>query len=148
MLFPCLIKNTLKTDPLFKPIVLIVEDNDFQINILSYFMKYYNIKYVVAKNGHMAVASYDEKSKYNEFFNLILMDIEMPFLDGFQATFKIRQIEKTKNYQRTFICGMSSTETKDIEAKCKEIGMDHFLKKPLRALMLIELINNISKESN
>ncbi|CAL1701509.1 unnamed protein product [Somion occarium] len=69
--------------------VLIVDDNPINQTILSTFMKKKKIKYDVAKNGEEAVQKWKSGA-----FHLILMDIQMPVMDGIQATKEIRRIEK------------------------------------------------------
>ncbi|GBE79350.1 hypothetical protein SCP_0205480 [Sparassis crispa] len=69
--------------------VLIVEDNPINQTILSTFMTRKGIKYDVAKNGEEAVQKWRSGG-----FHLILMDIQMPVMDGIQATKEIRRIEK------------------------------------------------------
>ncbi|KZP15093.1 hypothetical protein FIBSPDRAFT_867557 [Athelia psychrophila] len=69
--------------------VLIVDDNPINQTILSTFMKKKKIKYDVAKNGQEAVTKWRTGG-----FHLILMDIQMPIMDGIQATKEIRTMEK------------------------------------------------------
>ncbi|KAH9927145.1 uncharacterized protein BXZ73DRAFT_49083 [Epithele typhae] len=70
--------------------VLIVDDNPINQTILSTFMKKKKIKYDVAKNGEEAVQKWRSGG-----FHLILMDIQMPVMDGIQATKEIRRMEKS-----------------------------------------------------
>ncbi|KAI0650166.1 hypothetical protein C8Q79DRAFT_369791 [Trametes meyenii] len=70
--------------------VLIVDDNPINQTILSTFMKKKKIKYDVAKNGEEAVYKWRTGG-----FHLILMDIQMPVMDGIQATKEIRRMEKS-----------------------------------------------------
>lgn len=76
--------------------VLIVEDNPINQTLLSTFMRKKKIKYDVAKNGEEAV----EKWRSGRF-HLILMDIQMPVMDGISATKEIRRLEKLNTYPGT-----------------------------------------------
>ncbi|KJA21658.1 hypothetical protein HYPSUDRAFT_140380 [Hypholoma sublateritium FD-334 SS-4] len=83
-------KTALSDNTVVPPIsVLIVDDNPINQTILSTFMKRKRIKYDLASNGQEAVQKWR-----NGGFHLILMDIQMPVMDGIQATTEIRRIEK------------------------------------------------------
>jgi len=129
------------------PIVLIVEDNDFQLNAQTMILKSLKVEFLVAKNGQSAVQIYEQKAAENQFFTLILMDLIMPILDGHNATQRIREIESENNYKKTFICGLSSDSSKGVEAKCKKSGMDIYKQKPVGAVGINELISQIHLKS-
>ncbi len=70
-------------------------------------------------------------------FDLILMDCQMPEMDGFEANRRIRQIEKETGLH-TPIIAMTAGATSHQEQKCLESGMDDYLAKPVRVLTLQE----------
>ncbi|MBI3773266.1 MAG: response regulator [Gammaproteobacteria bacterium] len=114
--------------------VLLVEDNEVNQFIAKSFLEKEGFKVDVAANGEEAIIKHRE----NEY-DLILMDCQMPVMDGYEATIKIRRHEKASN-KRVPIIALSATvfET-DIE-KCREAGMDDFVSKPFRKEILIDKI--------
>ena len=81
------------------PRVLIVDDNDFNREILSYLLEKYKIKFLESVNGKKAVKLVEKQDKRNMPIKLIIMDISMPVMDGWEATKRIKQLHdegKTK----------------------------------------------------
>jgi len=111
---------------------LIVEDNSFQRDILEKLLDKLGFQVDISVNGHRAILSYKAHAKKGEFYDIILMDIYMPEMDGFEATKEIRLIEKKNpQFPRSFICGMSSEENKSLISKCIKFDLNLFLPKPI-----------------
>ena len=61
-----------------------------------------------ANNGIEAYKQFEDLLEKGQLFHMILMDLEMPFWDGFEATTAIRQLESDLHAPRTYICGLSA----------------------------------------
>ncbi len=114
--------------------ILIAEDNELNIKYLALILKHLQIPHEIAKNGEEAW----EKSKTTSF-DMILMDIHMPKLNGFEATLKIRQDTQNPNHDIPIIAVSADTLQDQIE-KSKEIGMNQFIKKPFSPQQIKEVI--------
>jgi CheY-like chemotaxis protein len=109
--------------------ILIVEDVEFNIDLLTQILEdKYNL--IVAKDGAQGVA-YTEQYKPD----LILMDIAMPIMDGYEATRIIR-----KSFQSLPIIGLSSHAMQGDADKAKAAGCTDYLTKPVDEDLLIEKI--------
>jgi PAS domain S-box-containing protein len=103
--------------------VLLVEDNDINRLYASSILKIWHCKIDVAENGYVAL----EKIK-NEDYDIILMDIQMPVMDGFEATKAIRASAPPKN-QVPIIALTANATQRDIE-QCLHSGMNDCIPKP------------------
>lgn len=77
-----------------------------------------------AENGIEAI-----KALSNYYFDLVLMDIQMPVMDGIETTRRIRQSDE--DYADIPIFGVSANPTPPADTECREAGMNHFIPKPL-----------------
>jgi len=111
--------------------ILLVEDVEFNIMVAMRMLKNWHAEVDLAENGAIAV----EKVK-EEKYDLILMDIQMPVMDGYTATRNIRMF----NTEVPIIALTASVITIDIEAKAKQIGMDGCLSKPFNPNTLYTII--------
>ena len=105
---------------------LIVEDYDGNVVVLSYILEELDIQYDVAGNGREAVDMWKQG-----YYDFILMDVQMPEMDGFAATMAIREEEKGKKLDRTPIIGMTAHALVGDKDKCIAAGMDSYLPKPI-----------------
>ncbi len=115
--------------------VLLVEDTpDNQKFAISMLL---DAGYLVelAENGAQAVQAVQEFQ-----YDLILMDIQMPDVDGFQATEKIRAFEKERGLRRTAIVALTAHAIKGYREKCLSSGMDEYLTKPVKRKTLLQAI--------
>jgi len=77
------------------------------------------------------------------------MDLQMPVMDGLEATRRIRLLEKqTQAKNKVKIIAMTANAMAEDREKCMLLGMDDFISKPVRIEYLAEILKNISSESN
>lgn len=104
--------------------ILLVEDNLQNQEIATEFLNKTNINIVIANNGKEAVDILNE----NEEFDAVLMDCQMPIMDGYEATKHIREIEKFANLP---IIAMTANAMQGDKEKCISVGMNDYISKPL-----------------
>lgn len=121
--------------------VLIAEDNRVNQEVLLRMLKLEGLQNVtVAKDGSEAVEAVKSCVEKDTAFDIIFMDIQMPILDGIQATEIIR---KDFAFKGTIIAVSAFTDTSNID-ECLAVGMDHFLAKPLRRPQLHSLLIDLN----
>jgi PAS domain S-box-containing protein len=117
--------------------VLLVEDNPINQEVCLKRLSKMGHKVTVANNGAEAVEAYRKDE-----FDLVLMDVQMPVMDGFEATQRIRDIERTRDRYTTIIA-MTARAMKGDEEHCLRVGMDGYMAKPFRAAKLAEILLTI-----
>ena len=106
--------------------ILLVEDNLLNQRIVLFSLKKYHHVITIANNGLEAVAKFRESE-----YDVILMDIMMPHMDGLEATVKIREVEEiSKAEKRTPIIALTANTMDNDRNKCLSFGMDEFMSKP------------------
>lgn len=113
--------------------VLIAEDNLINRKVAVRILENAGFQVDTVQNGKEAIEKFEE-----EQFDLILMDVQMPVLDGFKATAKLRNTEKGKNVPIIAITAHALTGDRE---KCIEAGMNDYASKPLIAEDLVKLID-------
>lgn len=119
--------------------VLVVEDTHANQQVVSVLLKKRGHSVTVAQNGREAV----EKCR-DDSFDVILMDIQMPIMDGYQATASIRQLDGDGS-SRVPIVAMTAHAMRGDRERCLASGMDTYISKPIDAGELLEVIEGFSR---
>ncbi|HNL80092.1 MAG TPA: response regulator, partial [Agitococcus sp.] len=120
--------------------VLIAEDNQVNQMVIVGMLKRLGMTADIAKNGEEALALYQQNY---ERYQLVLMDCEMPEIDGYQATQQIRAFEHEYNLKSVTIVALTAHAMRDQQQRCVQAGMDDFLTKPLAFERLKQLLMQI-----
>ena len=116
--------------------ILIAEDNSINQMVAEKMLTDLGATITFANDGLEAL----EKFRNNDY-DLVLMDISMPNMDGFGATRAMRYLETEMGCKRTPIIGLSAHVMQEHRNECDNAGMDDFLAKPLKRDLLIETVN-------
>jgi CheY-like chemotaxis protein len=117
--------------------VLLVEDNPVNQMVAAALLERRGIDVVVAGNGREGVETFRRQP-----FDLVLMDIQMPEMDGFEALAAIRTLEQGTG-RHTPVVALTAHAMKEDRDRCLAAGMDAHLSKPLEATKLYEIIGGV-----
>ncbi|GAB4370659.1 MAG: hypothetical protein Kow0062_05560 [Acidobacteriota bacterium] len=106
--------------------VLVVEDHPINRRLAVRMLESLGHRTVEAENGRDAIAA-----ALGERFDVILMDLQMPLVDGFDAAKEIRRHERARGGHETPIIALTAHAAPEFEARCRAAGMDGFVSKPL-----------------
>jgi len=123
--------------------ILVVDDNTIIHSLFESLGSLHKLNIQCVKNGQKALDILTEKE-----FSLILMDLEMPVMGGFEATRIIRQREKEKQCKRTPIIAISGTIMSNPYLQCLEAGMDDFIAKPIVMSSVLDVIIPLVKKNS
>jgi two-component system, sensor histidine kinase RetS len=115
--------------------VLVAEDNRTNQVVILGLLRRFGILPELAENGEQAVAAF---RRARQGFNLVLMDCEMPVMDGYVATREIRRVESGEARERVPIIAISAHVTQHHIDNCYAAGMDDHIPKPLNLRLLAE----------
>jgi CheY-like chemotaxis protein/HPt (histidine-containing phosphotransfer) domain-containing protein len=115
--------------------ILIVEDNKINQKVIVAKLSKFGITTDIAENGQIALDKWGQNT-----YDLILMDCQMPVMDGFIATRHIRSIETNMDLPHQMIIALTATAIEGDRDKCLAAGMDAYLSKPIIDEQLIEVL--------
>ncbi|MGC8908390.1 MAG: response regulator [Desulfomonilaceae bacterium] len=122
--------------------ILLAEDNLINQKLAVRVLNNMGHTVVVARNGEEAVELYQK-----EHFDMVLMDIQMPKMDGFQATAAIRNLE-AETGRHIPIVAMTAHALKGDEERCLAAGMDAYVSKPIKLQELFRVIESFAPQKN
>ncbi|MFW2371485.1 MAG: response regulator [Gammaproteobacteria bacterium] len=132
---PVPVETTQQYDPAKVTQVLIVEDNILMQSMIREILEQHNCQADLAGDGKQGV----EKARVNDY-SLILMDCEMPVMNGIEAVQKIREYEQSSG-KHTPIVAITGNEQQADREYCLNAGMDDYIIKPFRREQIIQALN-------
>lgn len=118
--------------------ILLAEDNEINITVLENLLTNRGHIVEVARDGAEAVRVYSSGQ-----FDVILMDLQMPVLDGLGATRQIREIEVSRGVRKTPIVAITAHATAEHREECLRSGMDGFVTKPISLPSLLAVFSEL-----
>ncbi len=119
--------------------ILVVEDNEINLEIVTEYLKNVNIYVETAANGHIAIELF--KASEEGYYNMILMDIHMPDLSGYEASRLIRSSNHPDAGQIAIIAMTADNFVNDFS--CIQSGINYHISKPIDLNKLYSLLNSI-----
>ncbi|MCA8966578.1 MAG: response regulator, partial [Planctomycetes bacterium] len=114
--------------------ILVAEDNPINQRLVAAILGKGGHEFEITADGAACVEAYRKRS-----FDLVLMDMQMPGMDGVEAAHHIRDLEVQLG-RRTPIVALTANATSEDRQRCEQAGMDGFLTKPIRPARLLEVI--------
>ena len=115
--------------------ILLAEDNLVNQKLAIALLEKFGYSVTLANNGREAITAVK-----NQTFDLILMDVQMPEVDGFEATYEIRKYHAENSIDRIPIVALTAHASAADRKHCLSAGMDEYISKPIRATELYDLI--------
>ncbi len=122
------------------PLILVVEDNKVNQKVATHILRKSGFRTQVAENGIEAVEAVRECD-----FSLVLMDCQMPGMDGFEAT---RQIRAEQGGRRLPILALTANAVTGDRERCLAAGMDDYITKPIQPAELVSAIRRLLHEDH
>ncbi|WP_299569979.1 PAS domain S-box protein [uncultured Shewanella sp.] len=120
--------------------ILLVEDNDMNQEVATEFLEQVGIELTIADNGQIALDKLNQQD-----FDLVLMDCQMPVMDGYTATEHIR---KNAAYELLPIIAMTANAMAGDKEKCLNVGMNDHVAKPIEVSLLYQTLIKYLGENN
>lgn len=120
--------------------ILVVEDDKVNLKLIVNVLQKLGYRPLSAPDGEEAVSVYLTKRP-----ECILMDIQMPHLDGIEAARQIRALEAASGLRPAFISALTANTSPDHQQRCREAGMNAYANKPVKRQKIIELLTEATR---
>ena len=124
--------------------ILVAEDNEINALLMRSLLTRLGHHAVITTNGEQALESWLAAKSAGTPYDLVLMDIQMPQLDGIETTKRIRSVEASQPGRQTPILALTANALVEDRYACFEAGMDGFLIKPLDREKLADALANLA----
>lgn len=118
--------------------VLLAEDNPVNQEVASRRIRKLGHEVTIVGNGQEAIDAWR-----GGHFDLILMDVQMPLMDGLEATKKIRELEAERDNGRVAIIAMTARSLPEDRERCLSVGMDEYIAKPFQASKIADVLERL-----
>ena len=123
--------------------IIVVDDDTANLKMAGHILSKNNMRVTALKSGN----SFLEYVNGNGMPDLVLLDIKMPVMDGFETLGKLRQLEQQKGLMKTPVIFLTADEDADTETRGFEVGVSDFIRKPFNPDVLLRRIDNIMSNS-
>ncbi|MEF2146399.1 MAG: response regulator [Desulfovibrionaceae bacterium] len=121
--------------------ILLAEDSEDNVLIMRLYLKNYPCDIDVAEDGENAVRLFRANT-----YGLVLMDIQMPGMDGYQATECIREVERERGQAPVPVIAVTAHASDEIRRRVLDSGADGYITKPVPKARLLEAIRSVVEE--
>ena len=123
--------------------IIVVDDDTANLKMAGHILSKNNMRVTALKSGN----SFLEYVNENGMPDLVLLDIKMPVMDGFETLGRLRQLEEQKGLMKTPVIFLTADEDADTETRGFEVGVSDFIRKPFNPDVLLRRIDNIMSNS-
>ena len=123
--------------------IIVVDDDTANLKMAGHILSKNNMRVTALKSG----SAFLDYVNDNGMPDLVLLDIKMPVMDGFETLGKLRQIEQQKGLMKTPVIFLTADEDVDTETRGFEVGVSDFIRKPFNPDVLLRRIGNIMSNS-
>ena len=123
--------------------IIVVDDDTANLKMAGHILSKNNYRVTAFKSGQSFLDYVDD----NGMPDLVLLDIKMPGMDGFETLNLLREMENTKGLMKTPVIFLTADEETDTETRGFEVGVSDYIRKPFNPDVLLKRINNIMSNS-